>query len=81
MIKYIGFTILFSFPFLLFSQNKYDYNWTIGYDTSELDPGGDVILIDFNIALVSVQTIKSVDGIASDGANTTMSDSTGKLIF
>jgi hypothetical protein len=47
-------------PFISFSQSKYDYNWTIGYDTSLLDPGGDVILMDFNLHLVKIQTVKTV---------------------
>lgn len=66
---------------ILQAQSKYDFNWTIGYDTSWLDPGGDVILMDFNQSPVSVNTIKTVDKFTSLSSVSTMSDASGKLIF
>ena len=75
-------SLVFSmFSLVSYSQSKYDYNWTIGYDTSTIDPGGDVILMDFNFQPVKVQTVKTVDNFFSFGAVTTMSDPDGKLIF
>jgi hypothetical protein len=73
--------ILFFLPSFLYGQSKYDYHWTIGYDTSLLDPGGDVVLLDFNINPVKVKTEKTVERFVSFGAASTMSDATGKLIF
>lgn len=68
-------------PIFIQAQSKYDYQWTIGYDTSLFDPGGDVILMNFNKSPVGVQTIKTVERFGATGANTTMSDANGKLIF
>ncbi len=77
---YLTFIVIF-FLSHVNGQNKYDYNWTIGYDTSLLDPGGDVILMNFNFSPVNVQTVKTVERFASEGSGTTMSDSAGNLIF
>lgn len=79
--KYL-FSLVFLFSiFALHGQSKYDYHWTIGYDTSLLDPGGDVILMDFNASPVSVQTLKTVDKFSSGFSTSTMSDAEGNLIF
>lgn len=69
------------FPSSIFGQSKYDYHWTIGYDTSLFDPGGDVILMDFNLNPVKVQTVKTVEKFFSFASVSTMSDAQGKLIF
>lgn len=69
------------FPFTLLAQSKYDNHWTIGYDTSLLDPGGDVILLKFDQNEVNAQTVKTVDGFLSAGSSTTISDQIGKLAF
>lgn len=66
---------------ILYAQSKYDYNWTIGYDTSDFDETGNVILIDFNQDTVKVNTVKTVKSFASDGSPTTMSDASGNIIF
>lgn len=70
--------LLLFLPSLVYPQSKYDYNWTIGYDTSTLDPGGDVILMDFNFSPVKVKT---VDRFSSEFATSSMSDENGKLLF
>ncbi len=79
--KLIYLLALVFIPSAIFGQFKYDYHWTIGYDTSLLDPGGDMILMDFNQDPISVQTVKTVDNFLSLGSVSTMSDSQGKLIF
>ena len=68
-------------PISLFGQSKFDYHWALGYDTSLFDPGGDVIIINFNFNPVNIQTLKTVERFDASGANTSMSDSSGKLIF
>lgn len=66
---------------MAFAQGRYGAHWTIGYDTSLIDPGGDVILMDFNIQPVQVQTVKTVDKFSAFGSVSIMSDAEGRLIF
>lgn len=68
-------------PFVVYSQSKYDYHWTIGYDVSTLDSTGDVILMDFNLSPVKVETIKTIKRFSSAGSNSSMSNASGNLIF
>jgi len=68
-------------PLIVFGQSKYDSHWTIGYDTSLLDPGGDVILMNFNLNPVNVKTVKTVHRFFSFASVSTMSDAEGNLIF
>ncbi|HAD13340.1 MAG TPA: hypothetical protein DCF33_12995, partial [Saprospirales bacterium] len=63
------------------AQSKYDFHWTIGYDESTIEPGGDVILMDFNVIPVSVQTLKTVDRFDAGSSTSAMSDAEGNLIF
>jgi len=65
----------------VFGQSKYDYHWTIGYDVSTLDSTGDVILMNFNLSPVKVETLKTVNRFNALGSGSTMSDSEGNLIF
>lgn len=79
--KLLSTSLLLCFAVLLQAQSKYDYHWTIGYDTSLLDPGGDVILMNFNSNPIITETIKTVEKFSSEGATSTMSDTDGNLIF
>jgi outer membrane protein assembly factor BamB len=79
-------TVLLSFVLILFSlnldaQDKRDYQWVIGYDTSLLDPGGDAILLDFRETPRHISHIKTVHKFLVEGSNTSMSDKDGNLLF
>ncbi len=65
----------------LSAQPKHDYHWTIGYDTSSSTQVGNVILMDFNSNPVQVQTLQTVERMFSGASNTTMSDTSGNLLF
>jgi hypothetical protein len=67
--------------FFVLAQSKYDYYWTLGYDESTIEPGGDVILIDFNAIPVAVQTLKTVERFDAGSSTSSMSDAEGNLIF
>lgn len=79
--KYFHFLLLFLPTCALNAQSKYDFHWTLGYDESTIEPGGDVILMDFNAIPVSVQTLKTVDRFDAGSSTSTMSDAEGNLIF
>jgi len=78
--KYLLVFLLFP-PLLASSQSKYDYHWTLGYDTSTLDNVGEVILLNFNQNPVHVQTVNTISRFSAFGSTTTMSDAEGNLIF
>lgn len=73
--------ILVFAPIFISAQSKFGQNWTIGYDVSDIEPGGDVILLNFNNEPVDIKTVKTVDGFFGFGALSTMSDADGNLIF
>jgi len=69
------------FPLCLEAQDKRDYQWVIGYDTSLLDPGGDAILLDFKETPRHISHIKTVHKFLMEGSNTSMGDTHGNLLF
>lgn len=73
--------VLILFPLYLDAQDKRDYQWVIGYDTSLLDPGGDAILLDFRETPRHISHIKTVHKFLMEGSNTSMSDKDGNLLF
>lgn len=73
--------LLFPLTTTLSAQSKYDYNWTMGYDTSDFDAVGNVIRMDFNHNPVQVKTYETVKNFFGAGASVAMSDSNGSLIF
>ena len=64
-----------------YGQSKRDYQWILGYDTSLFVAGGDAILMDFNFCPMGPVNIPSVHNFSMEGANTSMSDEEGNLLF
>jgi len=62
-------------------QEKRDYQWVIGYDTSLLDVGGNAISLNFNLCPVDIYSISTVHNFHMEGSNTSMSDRDGTLLF
>jgi hypothetical protein len=83
MIKVLNiYVLLFNIvPSILGSQVFHNQNWVLGYDTSSLDQVGNAILFDFNTAPLTVSTISSASGFGMEGANTSLSDRFGNLLF
>jgi Secretion system C-terminal sorting domain/Domain of unknown function (DUF4221) len=82
MNKFAISTITFLFTVLsLPGQEKRDYQWIIGYDSSLLDSIGEVILLNFNENPRHVSVINSVYNFWMEGSNTSMSDPEGNLLF
>ncbi|MBL7809254.1 MAG: T9SS type A sorting domain-containing protein [Saprospiraceae bacterium] len=73
--------VLILFSLNLDAQDKRDYQWVIGYDTSLLDPGGDAVLLDFRENPRYISHIKTVHKFLMEGSNTSMSDVDGNLLF
>jgi hypothetical protein len=71
---YMRFFLLFFFISTLNAQNKRDYQWIIGGSS-----GGNGILIDFNDGSPNISPKKT--GLWMDGANTSMCDEEGRLLF
>jgi len=63
------------------AQNMRDYQWVIGYDTSLLDTEGVALLLDFRETPRNISIIKTVHDFGMEGANTSMSDEEGNLLF
>jgi hypothetical protein len=62
----------------LFSQNRNDYNWIMGYDQ---DIYNQIIQIDFNNCNPNILQTKTFPGFGMEGSNTSMSDKNGNLLF
>ncbi|HMQ59286.1 MAG TPA: T9SS type A sorting domain-containing protein [Flavilitoribacter sp.] len=73
--------VLLHFCPALFGQNKQDYNWIIGYDTSYLVPGGDAIKMNFENETLHISMVETVEKFHMEGSNSSMSDSLGNLLF
>lgn len=80
-INFLLFALIILFASDLEGQNKRDYQWIIGYDTSQLDPGGDAILLNFNTSILEISNIKTVDNFHMEGSNTSMCDNSGNILF
>lgn len=63
------------------AQNKRDYQWIIGYDTSSLDLEGAAILLNFHETPRHISNFITVDNFWMEGSNTSMSDEIGNLLF
>ncbi len=66
---------------IIHGQNKQDYQWIIGHDTSLLDTGGNGIQFNFKYCPVETSNISTVHNFYMEGANTSMSDEEGNLLF
>lgn len=75
------FFTLYLLPYSLFSQEKLDYNWILGYDQSLLDTVSEVISINFNFSPPNISHIYSTYNFWMEGSNTSMSDQDGNLLF
>lgn len=63
----------------LFAQNKYDYNWILGYDQNQNKH--ELINLNFNICPLSVFYSQTALGFSMENANTSISDKNGNLMF
>jgi hypothetical protein len=66
---------------LAISQDKYDHQWVIGYDTTISKEYGNGILLNFNYDPVNVSLLKTINNFSMEGSNTSMCDENGKLLF
>jgi Secretion system C-terminal sorting domain len=62
-------------------QIKRDYQWVMGYDSSLLDVDGTVLQFDFNKCVSELSIILTESNFHMEGANTSMSDTSGHLLF
>lgn len=67
--------------FDLSAQNKRDYQWIIGYDTSSLDLDGVAILLNFHETPRQISNFITVGDFTMEGSNSSMSDDLGNLLF
>jgi hypothetical protein len=72
---------IFGLTLNVHAQNKLDYQWIIGYDTSLLDVGGNAISLNFNLCPVYISPASTVHNFHMEGSNTSMSDKNGNLLF
>lgn len=63
----------------IFSQEKRDYQWIIGYDYS--GPTDQIISMNFLHNPVFVSHIPTISDFGMEGSNTSMSDTAGNLLF
>lgn len=63
----------------IFSQNKYDYNWFLGYDQNQKKH--ELINLNFNKCPLSISYTQTAPGFSMDNSNTSMSDKFGNLMF
>jgi len=73
--------ILIFYSYLAISQDKYDYQWVIGYDTTISKQYGNGILLNFNKDPVNVSLLKTINNFSMEGSNSSMCDENGKLLF
>jgi len=73
--------VLFFYSYLANSQDKYDYQWVIGYDTTVSKQYGNGILLNFNDVPVNVSLLKTINNFSMEGSNTSICDENGKLLF
>ena len=73
------FTLLFAD---LAAQNKRDYQWFIGYDTTAAsDVYGNVIRMDFRESPLNISNVYGVKDFGLEGSNTSMCNPDGNLLF
>ncbi|MFN0173159.1 MAG: T9SS type A sorting domain-containing protein [Saprospiraceae bacterium] len=66
----------------LVAQNKRDYQWFIGYDTTSASViYGNVIRMDFRESPLNISNIYGVKDFGMEGSNTSMCDKDGNLLF
>jgi hypothetical protein len=78
---FTGLAAIIGISFQSMAQGNRDAQWVIGYDTSEFDPGGNAILMDFREHPRDISNIKTVPDFGMEGSNTSMSDEAGNLLF
>lgn len=78
---YLTIIIIIIFKISLPAQDKWDYNWILGYDTSLLDKNGNAILLNFSKNSLNISSVETVSNFWMEGSNTSFSTDEGILKF